>query len=65
MIHKSTRAEDGKQVGCIAADDDESIIVLAGKSREYSIPKSHVKDFDGSQVVLDFRSNELEQYRIV
>lgn len=64
VIHKSARTEDGQQVGYIAADDDESIIVLAGGFREYNIPKSHVKAFDGSQVYLDFPSIEPEQYRI-
>jgi len=64
VIHKSARTEEGQQVGYIAADDDESIIVLASGFREYSIPKSHVKGFDGSQADLDFPSNELEQYRI-
>ena len=64
VIHKSARTEDGQPVGYIAADDRESIIVLASGFREYNIPKSHVKAFDGSQVYLDFPSNDLEQYRI-
>ncbi|HKZ62163.1 MAG TPA: hypothetical protein VJZ68_07100 [Nitrososphaera sp.] len=64
MIHKSARTEDGQQVGYIAADDDESIIILASEFREYNVPKSHVKAFNGSQVYLDFPSNKLEQYRI-
>jgi hypothetical protein len=64
VIHKSARTEDGQPVGYIAADDDESIIVLASGFREYNIPKSRVKAFDGSQVYLDFPSIELEQYRI-
>lgn len=65
VIHKNTRTENGEPVGYIAADDDESIIVLASGFREYSIPKSHVKAFDGSEVYFDFTLNELEQYRIV
>lgn len=64
VIHKSARTEDGQQVGYIAADDDESIIILASEFREYNVPKSHVKAFNGSQVYLDFPSNKLEQYRI-
>jgi len=64
VVHKSARTDDGQSVGYIAADDEESIIVLASRFREYNIPKSHVKTFDGSQVYLDFASNELEQYRI-
>ena len=64
VIHKGVRTEDGEPVGYIAADDDESIIILASGFREYNIPKSHVKAFDGSQVYLDFPWRELEQYRI-
>lgn len=64
VIHKSARTQDGEQVGFIAADDDQSIIVLASRFREYNIPKSHVRAFNGSQVELDLPWNELEQYRI-
>jgi hypothetical protein len=64
VIHKNARTEDGEPVGYIAAEDDESIIVLASGFREYRIPKTHVKAFDGSQLLLDLPSGELEQYRI-
>jgi hypothetical protein len=64
VIHKSARTEDGQPVGYIAADDDESIIILASSFKECNVPKSHVKAFDGSQVYLDFPSSELELYRI-
>ncbi|WP_148681611.1 hypothetical protein [Candidatus Nitrososphaera gargensis] len=64
VMHKSARTDDGQPIGYIAADDEESIIVLASRFREYNIPKLHVKAFDGSQIYLDFASNELEQYRI-
>jgi hypothetical protein len=64
VIHKNARTDDGEPVGYIAADDDESIIILSSGFREYNVPKSHVKAFDGSQVELDFPLNELEQYRI-
>jgi hypothetical protein len=64
VIHKNARTKDGQPVGYIAADDDESIIILASGFREYNVPKSHVRAFDGSQIELDFPWNELEQYRI-
>jgi hypothetical protein len=64
VMHKGARTLDGQPVGYIAANDDESIIILASEFREYNVPKSHVKEFDGSRVHLDFHSNELEQYRI-
>lgn len=64
VIHKTARTEGGEPVGYIAAEDDESIFILSSRFREYNIPKSHVKAFDGSQVYLDFPSGELEVYRI-
>lgn len=64
VIHKNARTREGEPVGYIAAEDSESIIILAGGFREYSVPKSHVAEFDGSQVYLDFAVRELEQYRI-
>lgn len=64
VIHKSARTEDGVPVGYIAAEDSSSIIVLSSRFREYVIPKSHVKAFDGSQVHLDFPSSEVDIYRV-
>jgi hypothetical protein len=64
VIHKSARTEDGEPVGYIAAEDSSSIIVLSSGFREYVIPKSHVKAFDGSQVYLDFPPGELDRYRV-
>lgn len=64
MIHKSACTADRNTVGYIAADDDESTIILASGFREYNIPKSRVKSFDGSKLTLDFPWKELEKYRI-
>ncbi len=64
VIHKTARTNDGEPVGYIAAEDDGSIIVLASRFKEYTIPKSHVSAFDGSQVYLDFPFSELNIYRV-
>lgn len=64
VIHKNARTEDGEPIGYIAAEGGDSFIVLASHFREYQIPKSHVRAFDGSQVHLDFPFRELEQYRV-
>lgn len=64
MIHKGARTEDGEPIGYIAAEGGDSFIVLSSRFREYQIPKSHVKAFDGSQVYLDFPSGELDMYRV-
>jgi len=65
VIHKGARTEEGQLVGYIAADDEESIIILASGFREYKIPKSHIKTFGGSQIYFDIPLNVLEQFRIV
>ena len=64
VIHKGVRTNDGEPVGYIAAEDENSIFILASRFKEYNIPKIHVSAFDGSQVYLDLPSNELAQYRI-
>ena len=64
VIHKSVRTEDGNPVGYIAAEGEGSIIVLSSGFRQYTIPKSNVKEFDGSQVYLDFPTSELNRYRV-
>ena len=64
VIHKSARSEDGEPIGYIATEDNDSIIVLSSHFREYRIPKSHAKSFDGSQLYLDFSFRELEGYRV-
>ena len=64
VIHKGARTQDGEAVGYIAAEDKDSIIVLSSRFREYKIPKSHVKEFDGSQVYLDFPFSDLGLYKV-
>jgi hypothetical protein len=64
VIHKGARTKDGEPIGYIAAEDENSIIVLSSHFREYLIPKSHVNAFDGSQVYLDFPSSELAIYKV-
>jgi hypothetical protein len=65
VIHKSAKSEDGEPIGYIAAEDNDSIIVLSSRFREYRIPKLHVKSFDGSQLYLDFPFQELDRYRVL
>ena len=56
VICKGTRTKDGEPIGYIAAEAENSIIVLSSHFREYLIRKSHVNAFEGSQVHLDFPS---------
>jgi hypothetical protein len=64
VIHKGARAKDGKPLGYIAAEDEESIYVLSSRFREYRIPKSRVMEFDGSTVLLDLHFGRVGRYKI-
>jgi hypothetical protein len=62
VIHKGVRTKDGKPLGYIAAEDEECIYVLSSKFREYRIPKSQVREFDGSVVLLDLQFGKVGRY---
>ncbi|HEV8386570.1 MAG TPA: hypothetical protein VGQ03_03005 [Nitrososphaera sp.] len=64
VIHKGVRTADGEPLGYIAADDEEAILVLSSRFREYRVPKTHVRSFDGSLVLLDIGFGRMEEYRI-
>ena len=62
IIHKNVRTSDLEQIGNIASEDGESIIILGDRSGEYKVPKSQVSEFDGSQVHLDLPMREMGKY---
>lgn len=64
MIHKEARTKDGKPLGYIAAEDEESIYVLSSRHKEYMIPKSRVMEFDGSVVLIDMQFGKVGRYKI-
>jgi hypothetical protein len=64
VIHKRASTKDGRPLGYIAAEDEESIYVLSSRFREYRIPKSRVIEFDGSTVLLDLHFGKVAQYKI-
>ncbi len=64
VIHKEARTKDGKPLGYIAAEDEESIYVLSSRFKEYIIPKSRVIEFDGSEVLIDLQFGRLGRYMI-
>jgi hypothetical protein len=65
VIHKEVRTKDGKPLGYIAAEDEESIYVLSSHFREYRIPKPRVMEFDGSIVRVDMPVARAGRYRIL
>jgi hypothetical protein len=64
VIHKGVRTKDGSPLGIIAYEEQDFIVVLSSRFREYKIPKSHVENFDGSQVSLDIMWKEIGNYRM-
>jgi hypothetical protein len=64
IIHKGARTKDGELLGYIAAEDEGCIYVLSSRFKEYRIPKSQVKEFDGSVVLLDLQFGKVGQYKI-
>jgi hypothetical protein len=64
VIHKEARTKDGKPLGYIAAEDEECIYILSPRHKEYRIPKSLVKEFDGSVVLVDMQFGKVGRYKI-
>ena len=64
VLHKRASTKDGRPLGYIAAEDEESIYVLSSRFREYRIPKSRVMEFDGSTVLLDLHFGKVGRYKI-
>ncbi len=64
VIHKEARSRDGKPLGYIAAEDEESIYVLSSRHKEYMIPKSRVMEVDGSVVLIDMQFGKVGRYKI-
>ena len=62
VIHKGVRTKDGKPLGYVSAEDEECIYVLSSKFREYRIPKSQVREFDGSVVLIDLQFGKVGRY---
>ncbi len=64
IIHKGLRTADGKPLGYIAAEDEQAIYVLSPRFKEYRIPKSQVREFDGSMVIIGLESGEIRRYKM-
>lgn len=64
VIHKGVRTQDGNPLGIVAYEEQDFIVVLSNRFREYKIPKSHVEAFDGAQMSLDILWKEIGSYRM-
>ena len=63
VVHKNVRSVDNQPVGNIVAILGDSMHVeTAGSRGQYLIPKEHVARFNGAEVVLDMRLQELDKF---
>lgn len=59
IVHKNVRSNDMRYLGNVTDVDNDSFILLQDADQRYRIPKSRVKDFDGNDLTVDFRFNDL------
>lgn len=59
IVHKNVKSNDMRYLGNITDVDNDSFILLRDADQRYRIPKSRVKDFNGNDVTVDFRFNDL------
>lgn len=62
VVHKRVRTADGHPIGNIAAEDGDIITILGPCFWIYSIPKSSVQKFDGSEVMIGLSLADLRNY---
>jgi len=62
LIQKNVKTKDLKEIGNIIMVDDEFITILEGTRQEYVIPKKHIKEVTGNDVVLNLGFKELRDY---
>ncbi|MDQ3883207.1 MAG: hypothetical protein M3243_04045 [Thermoproteota archaeon] len=64
VIHKNVRSKDRMDVGNVISESGETFTVMQGAKREYSIPKSAVEGFDGSELYLSIPYSEVLRYKV-
>jgi hypothetical protein len=63
VIHKNVRSSDRVDVGNIIQIGSDTLTIMQGATRLYTVPKSHVEGFNGSEVFLDIPFDELKNYK--
>lgn len=65
IIHKNVRSRDYDDAGNVDAVNADSVIITSqGDRKEYSLPKSQIDGFNGTEVFLKIGLDELERYKI-
>lgn len=63
VVHKNVRSKDMVDCGNIIQIGGDTLTIMQGASRLYTVPKSHVEGFNGSEVFLDLPFSELKNYK--
>jgi len=53
----------GKLVGNIVNILDDDFEIQNGRGTKYRVPKSHVEQYNGYEIFLDFSAKELRKYK--
>jgi hypothetical protein len=53
----------GKRVGNVVNILDDDFVIQNGRGTTYHVPKSHVEQYNGYEIFLDFTSKELRKYK--
>jgi hypothetical protein len=64
VVHKNARSKDRYDVGNIIQVTVDAIRIMQGATKQYTIPKSHVEGFNGSEVFLDMPFSELKNFKV-
>jgi hypothetical protein len=51
----------GKRVGNVVNILDDEFVIQNGRGTTYHVPKSHVEQYNGYEIFLDFTSKELRK----
>ena len=64
VINKNIRSEDWIDIGNVISESGDTFTAMQGASREYNIPKSATKAFDGSELLLSILSSAVLRYKV-
>jgi hypothetical protein len=62
LIHKGVRSKDGQDLGNVIAIDDQNITAMQGR-HEYTLPRSCVDDFNGSEIFLNISEIDAQKFK--
>lgn len=64
ILHKNVRDGYMEDAGNIISISENTITISQGRHLQYEIPKSYVEGYNGSEVILNANSNDLQTHRI-